>query len=110
MSAERQAPGLQTRRLQRLLLFGGAAGMLAVGPVAAFAIAVPLTRRLQNEQQNQLEYAVAMRTLTVSQLLGKFQGVAAQVSSRTRARNIRRCAHGHPDAGDGRLPGDCANP
>ncbi len=80
--------GSPTRRLQRLLLAAAAMGMFVVGLVAALAVSIPLYQRLKAEQEQQLGFAVSMRTLTVAQLLEKLREVAAQVSSRTRAREL----------------------
>jgi signal transduction histidine kinase/CheY-like chemotaxis protein len=77
-----------TRRLQALLLAGAALGMIAVGLVAAVAVAVPLLDRLRSEQERQLSFAVTTRSQTVTQLLEKLRGVAVQISSRTRARQL----------------------
>ena len=43
---------------------------------------------LKKEQENQLRFAVQTRRQTVDQLLGRLKGIAEQITSRTKAREM----------------------
>ncbi|NNE93013.1 MAG: hypothetical protein HKN23_15315, partial [Verrucomicrobiales bacterium] len=88
MSETADSPGEETRRLSGKLLLGSGLGMLGVGVVAALTMAVPLYERLKSEQEDRLMFAVSTRQQTVAQLLDKLKSVSAQVSSRTKARQL----------------------
>ena len=75
-----------TRRLSRRIVICSAVGFLLIGLVVAFVGITPFYLQLKSAQDNQLVFAVKNRKQTVDQLLSRKKSVAAQISSRTKAR------------------------
>ena len=75
-----------TRRRSRRIVICSAVGFLLIGLVVVFVRITPFYLQLKSAQDNQLVFAVKNRKQTVDQLLSRKKSVAAQISSRTKAR------------------------
>lgn len=74
-------------RLQSRLLIYSALGALGIGASVAIASIMPLSERLKQAEQRNLEFAAQTRTLAIEEFLLRTQDIGGQIASRTRARN-----------------------
>lgn len=78
----------QTKNLQRILIVAASLGILTIAGSVAIASIVPLARRLRQAEEKNLIFAASTRKLVVEEYLSKATEVAAQITSRTRARRL----------------------
>ncbi len=76
-----------TLQLQSRLLIYSALGALAIGASVAIASIMPLSERLKQAEERNLEFAAQTRTLAIEEFLLRLQDIGGQIASRTRARN-----------------------
>ncbi|MCT7981913.1 methyl-accepting chemotaxis protein [Laspinema sp. A4] len=74
-------------QLQSRLLIYSALGALGIGASVAIASIMPLSERLKQAEERNLEFAAQTRTLAIEEFLLRTQDIGGQISSRTRARN-----------------------
>ena len=78
----------QTKNLQRIVIIAASLGILTIAGSVAIASIVPLSRRLRQAEEKNLIFAASTRKLVVEEYLSKAKEVAAQITSRTRARRL----------------------
>ncbi|MBP0022034.1 MAG: hypothetical protein J7647_31315 [Cyanobacteria bacterium SBLK] len=78
----------QTKNLQRIVIVASSLGILTIAGFVAIASVVPLSRRLRQAEEKNLIFAASTRKLVVEEYLSKAREVAAQITSRTRARRL----------------------
>ncbi|MCT7957053.1 methyl-accepting chemotaxis protein [Laspinema palackyanum] len=74
-------------QLQSRLLIYSALGAIAIGASVAIASIMPLSQRLKQAEERNLEFAAQTRTLAIEEFLLRTQDIGGQIASRTRARN-----------------------
>jgi hypothetical protein len=74
-------------QLQSRLLIYSALGAVAIGASVAIASIMPLSQRLKQGEEHNLEFAAQTRTLAIEEFLLRTQDIGGQIASRTRARN-----------------------
>ena len=74
------------KRLQRKILAYAALGMLVIGALVVTVAILPLNTQIRAENRAALQVVAHMRVNALNGLLAHYKDVAAQVSSRTRAR------------------------
>jgi hypothetical protein len=75
-------------KLQRFLIAYTTLGVFTISVIVALASTIPLHHKLRQSQEQDLQFALHNRTLTVQEFLSRAKGVAEQIASRTKARQI----------------------
>ncbi|WP_420403379.1 response regulator [Nisaea sp.] len=84
----KQPRTVNVRRLRRRLMLAYATGTLVMCSIVAAAAILPLQDQLLSEARSGLSRYADSRAQAVHQLVEKASGVAEQIASRTRARNL----------------------
>ncbi|GGA37116.1 cache domain-containing protein [Okeania sp. KiyG1] len=77
---------INSKELQRLLIFYSAAGIFTISVLVAIVSIAPLYKQLKRNEESNLQSALRTRTLAVEEFLSKAKGIATQIASRTQAR------------------------
>ena len=77
-----------TKRLQKSIIVSSALGIFTVAVIIALAGIVPLHNYLIKEEERSLLLALNAKTIAVEEYLARVKDVAAQITSRTKAREI----------------------
>ncbi|MEB3341213.1 ATP-binding protein [Okeania sp.] len=77
---------MNSKQLQRLLIFYSAVGILAISILVAIISIFPLSEQLRRNQERNLQSALRTKRLTVEVFLSRAKDIASQISSRTQAR------------------------
>ncbi|NEQ74315.1 MAG: hypothetical protein F6K23_15475 [Okeania sp. SIO2C9] len=77
---------INSKQLQRLLIFYSVAGIFAISVLVAIVSIFPLYKQLKRNEESNLQSALRTRTLAVEEFLSKAKGIAKQIASRTQAR------------------------
>ncbi|MFP4318967.1 MAG: methyl-accepting chemotaxis protein [Phormidium sp.] len=80
------AHAMNTKQFQRYLVSTSAVGILIIGALVALVAILPLSERLKEGEQRNLEFAATTHGRTVQEILSRLTDIAMQVASRTRAR------------------------
>lgn len=77
-----------TKNLQTIVILIASLGILTISGLVAIASIVPLSQRLRQAEEKNLTFAVGTRKLVVEEYLSKAKEVSAQITSRTRGRQL----------------------
>ena len=77
---------INSKQLQKLLIFYSAAGIFIISVLVAIVSILPLYKQLKRNEESNLQSALRTRTLAVEEFLSRAKGIAAQIASRTQAR------------------------
>ncbi|MEL7034157.1 MAG: ATP-binding protein [Cyanobacteria bacterium J06592_8] len=77
---------MNSKQLQRLLIFYSAAGIFTISILIAVISIFPLYKQLRTNEEQNLQSALHTRKLAVEEFLSRAKDVAAQVASRTQAK------------------------
>jgi PAS domain S-box-containing protein len=77
-----------TKRLQKSIIVSSALGIFTVAVIIALAGIVPLHNYLIKEEERSLLLALNAKTIAVEEYLARVKDVAAQITSRTKAREM----------------------
>ncbi|MDY7020751.1 MAG: hypothetical protein SWJ54_05220, partial [Cyanobacteriota bacterium] len=77
---------MNSKQLQRLLIFYSAAGIFTISVLIAVISIFPLYKQLRENEEKNLQSALHTRTLAVEEFLSRAKDIAAQVASRTQAK------------------------
>jgi len=80
------AHAMNTKQFQRYLVSTSAVGIFIIGALVALVAIFPLSERLKEGEQRNLEFAATTHGRTVQEILSRLTDIAMQVASRTRAR------------------------
>ncbi|MFP4220695.1 MAG: methyl-accepting chemotaxis protein [Phormidium sp.] len=86
MENRQMAHAMNTKQFQRYLVSTSAVGILIIGALVALVAILPLSERLKEGEQRNLEFAATTHGRTVQEILSRLTDIAMQVASRTRAR------------------------
>ncbi|OAB56931.1 hypothetical protein AY600_11390 [Phormidium willei BDU 130791] len=77
---------MNTKPFQRYLVSTSAVGIFMIAALVAVVAILPLSERLKEGEQRNLEFAATTHGRTVQEILSRLTDIAMQVTSRTRAR------------------------
>ncbi len=80
------ARAMNMKQFQRYLVSTSALGIFMIGALVAVVAIFPLSERLKEGEQHNLEFAATTHGRTVQEILSRLTDIAMQVTSRTRAR------------------------
>ncbi|TVR11720.1 MAG: methyl-accepting chemotaxis protein [Phormidium sp. GEM2.Bin31] len=86
METHPSTKAMNTKQFQRYLVSTSAVGIFVIGALVAVVTILPLSERLKEGEQRQLEFAAITQAQTIEEILSRLTNIARQVSSRTRAR------------------------
>jgi len=77
---------MNSKQLQRLLIFYSALGIFTISILVAIISILPLYKELRKNAESNLKLDLRTRTLAVEEFLSRAKDIAAQIASRTQAR------------------------
>ncbi|MEB3281642.1 MAG: ATP-binding protein [Lyngbya sp.] len=77
---------MNSKQLQRLLIFYSAVGIFAISVLVAILSIFPLYQQLRKNEERNLQSALRTRTLAVEEFLSRAKDITAQIASRTQAK------------------------
>ncbi len=86
MENRKMARAMNTKQFQRYLVSTSALGIFMIAALVAVVAILPLSERLKEGEQRNLEFAATTHSRTVQEILSRLTDIAMQVTSRTRAR------------------------
>lgn len=77
---------INSKQLQRLLILYSAVGIFVISILVAIISIFPLYEQLKKNEENNLKSALQTRSLAVEEFISRAKDIAAQIASRTQAR------------------------
>ncbi|OZH55635.1 hypothetical protein AFK68_03355 [Hydrocoleum sp. CS-953] len=77
---------MNSKQLQRLLIFYSAVGIFTISILVAIISIFPLYEKLRRNEESNLQSALRTRRLAVEEFLSRARGITSQIASRTYAR------------------------
>ncbi|MEA5499338.1 ATP-binding protein [Limnoraphis robusta] len=91
---------MNSKQLQRLLIFYSAVGIFAISILVAILSIFPLYQQLKKGEERNLQSALRTRTLAVEEFLSRAKDITAQIASRTQAKRELESYNLNPNAGN----------